>query len=75
MVYLFFTNASELINNIGIEGCLGCIDDGVMMVEFKLLKETGQPRSKIRNLSFKKVKFQLFRELANNSNLSSKKGS
>jgi len=51
-----------LIGDIRIEGCLGCSD--CAMVEFILLRDMGQTKSKIRMLNFRKVKFQLFRELS-----------
>jgi len=35
------------------------------MVEFALLRDIGQAKSKIRMLNFRKANFRLFRELVN----------
>jgi len=61
MLDLLLTNRSELISDIRIGGCLGCSNHG--MVEFKLLKDVRETKSKIRNFNFRIAKFQLFREL------------
>ncbi|KAK4816396.1 hypothetical protein QYF61_016713 [Mycteria americana] len=52
--------ASKLITDIKIEGSLGCSDHA--LVEFAVLRETGQAKSKVRTLNFRKAKFQLFKE-------------
>jgi len=44
-----------------IRGCLGCSGHAVM--EFTILRDTGQAKSKTRRLNFKKTNFELFREL------------
>lgn len=54
---------SELSCDIRTGGCLGCNEHTVM--EFTLLKDMGQKKSKIRMLSFRKAHFQLFRDLVN----------
>ena len=61
MLDLLLTNMSELIGDIRIGGCLGCSNHG--MVEFKLLKDVRETKSKIRKFNFRIAKFQLFREL------------
>ena len=53
------TNASELISDIKIGGSLGC--SGHTSVEFTLLRDMGQVKSKVRTLSFRKAKFQCSR--------------
>jgi len=63
MLDLLLTSVSELIGDIRIGGCLGCTDHGV--VEFTLLRDIRQAKSKIRKLNFRKS--QLFRELVNNT--------
>ena len=63
MLDLLFTNASELIGDIRIGGCLVCCD--YAMVEFTLSRDIRQAKSKIRKLNFRKANFQLFRELVN----------
>ena len=55
------TSVNELLGDIRIGGCLGCSNHG--MVEFKLLKDVRETKSKIRNFNFRIAKFQLFREL------------
>ena len=60
---LILTNANELIGNITIGGCLGCSDHAAL--EFMLWRDMGKAKSKIRMLNFRKVNFQLFRELVN----------
>lgn len=57
------TSTSELIADTRIGGCLGCHDN--VIVEFTLLRDIGQTKSKIRKLSFTKSNIQLFRELDN----------
>ena len=61
MLDLLLTNTSEMISDTRIGGCLGCSDHAV--VEFTILRDVEQAMSKIRKLNFRKVKFQLFREL------------
>lgn len=46
-----------------IGGCLSC--SGCTVVEFNLLKDIRQAKSKIRKFNFRKVKFYFFRELVN----------
>ena len=55
------TNASELIGNIKIAGRLGCSDHA--LVEFTVLRDMGQAKSKVRTLNFRQEDFQLFKEL------------
>ena len=57
------TNASELIGDVKIGGSLGCSDDA--LVEFTVLRDMGQVKSKVRTLNFRKAKFQLFKESVN----------
>jgi len=58
---LMLTNASELIGDVKTGGSLGCSDHA--LVELTLLSDTGNLRSIVRTLKFRKAKFQLFREL------------
>ena len=60
---LLLTNASELIGDMRIRDCLGYSDHA--MVEFTLLSNMKQTKSKIRILNFRKAKFHFFRELVN----------
>jgi len=62
---LLVTNASELITDIKIGASLGCSDQA--LVEFTVLRDMGQAKSKVRTLNFRKAKFQLFKELVNRS--------
>ncbi|KAK4815523.1 hypothetical protein QYF61_003215 [Mycteria americana] len=57
---LLVSNASELIGDVKIGGSLGCSDHA--LVEFTVLKDVGQVKSKVRTLNFRKAKFQLFKE-------------
>ena len=57
------TNASELIGHIKTGGSLGCSDH--VLVEFAVLRDVGQAKSKVRTLNFRKAKFQLFKDLVN----------
>ena len=57
------TNASELIGHIKTGGSLGCSDH--VLVEFAVLRDVGQAKSKVRTLNFRKAKFHLFKELVN----------
>lgn len=58
----YWTCCSPTLVNT-VRGCLGCSDHEI--VEFILLRNMEQTKSKIRRLNFKKDKFQLFRELVN----------
>ncbi|PKU45711.1 nedd4-binding protein 2-like 2 [Limosa lapponica baueri] len=53
-------NANGLIGDIKIAGRLGCSD-----LVFTVLTGMGKAKSKVRTLSFRKAKFQLFKELVN----------
>lgn len=53
----YSTSASELIDDTRVGGCLECSDNVIM--EFALLRDIGQTKSKIRKLNFMKVNFQL----------------
>jgi len=55
------TNTSELIGGIKTGASLGCSDHA--LVEFTVLRCEGKVRSTVRTLNFRKVKFQLFKEL------------
>jgi len=44
-------------------GSLGCSDHA--LVDFTVLRDIGQTKTKIRPLSFRKADFQLFKELVN----------
>ena len=57
------TNSSELIRDAKIGGSLGCSDHA--LVEFAVLRDMGQAKSKVRTLNFRKANFQLFKELVN----------
>ncbi|KAK4823256.1 hypothetical protein QYF61_000223 [Mycteria americana] len=54
---LLVTNATELIGDIKTGGSLGCSDHA--LVEFAVLRDMGQVKSKVRNLNFRKAEFQL----------------
>ncbi|PKU45285.1 hypothetical protein llap_4421 [Limosa lapponica baueri] len=56
---LMVTNASMLISDIKIGGSLGCSDHA--LVEFTVLWDMGQEKSKVRILNFKKASFQMFK--------------
>ena len=58
---LLLASANELIGDIKIGGWLSCGDHA--MVEFMIRRLIRQGKRKIRMLKFRKVKFQLFREL------------
>ncbi|OPJ69932.1 hypothetical protein AV530_015446 [Patagioenas fasciata monilis] len=60
---LMATNASELIGDVKIGGSLGCSDHTLM--EFVVLRDVGQVKSKVRTLNFRKANFQFFKELLN----------
>jgi len=60
---LLVTNASELISDAKTGGSLGCSDHA--LVEFTVLRDMGQAKSKVWTLSFRKAKFQLVKELGN----------
>lgn len=55
------TNAEELKKNVKTGDTLGCSDHG--LVEFAILRKMGLPKSKVRTLYFQSAKFQLFKEL------------
>ena len=57
------TNASELISGVKTGGSLACSDR--TLVEFTVLRDMGQAKSKVRTLNFRKANFQLFKELVN----------
>ncbi|PKU49447.1 nedd4-binding protein 2-like 2 [Limosa lapponica baueri] len=61
MLDLLVTNTSELIGEVNIGSRLGCIDHA--LVEFSVLRDRGQVKSKVRTLTFREAKCQLFREL------------
>ena len=58
---LLLTNMDELIKDIKISVSLGCSDHA--LVEFTILRDMGQVKSKVRTLNFRRVNFQLFKEL------------
>ena len=58
---LLVTKASEVIGDVKFGGSLGCSD--LVLVEFTVLRDTGQAKSEVRTLDFRKGKFQLFKEL------------
>ena len=60
---LLVTNVSELNSESEIGGILDCSDHALM--EFAILRDMGQAKSKFRTLNFRKVKFQLLKELVN----------
>jgi len=49
------TNSSELISGVTFGGSLGCGDHA--LVEFAVLRDMGQAKSKVRTLNFRKTKF------------------
>ncbi|KAK4815291.1 hypothetical protein QYF61_026196 [Mycteria americana] len=57
---LLVTNTSEQIGDVKIGGSLGCSDRA--LVEFAVLRDMGQAKSKVRTVNFRKAKFQLFKE-------------
>ncbi|KAK4818274.1 hypothetical protein QYF61_009992 [Mycteria americana] len=60
---ILVTNASELIGDIRIGSSPGYSDHA--LVEFTVLRDMGQAKSKVRTLNFRKANFQLFKELVN----------
>jgi len=52
---LLVTNARELIGDMKIGGSLGCSD--LALVDFVVLRDIGQVKSKIRTLNFRKADF------------------
>ncbi|KAK4813526.1 hypothetical protein QYF61_009252 [Mycteria americana] len=60
---LLVTNTSELIGDVKIGGSLSCSDHA--LVEFTVLRDMGQAKSKVWTLNFRKATFQLFKELLN----------
>ncbi|GAB0178027.1 hypothetical protein GRJ2_000268000 [Grus japonensis] len=55
------TNMDELIRDVKTGGSLGCSNHA--LVEFTILRNMGQLRSRIRTLNFRRTNFQLFKEL------------
>lgn len=55
------TNLSELIRDPMMGDSLGCSDHA--LVQFTVWREMGQ--SKVRTLSFRRAKYQFFKELVN----------
>jgi len=53
------TNATEVISDIKIGGSLGCSSHA--LVEFTVLRDKGQVKSKVKTLNYRKAKFQLFK--------------
>ncbi|GAB0179981.1 ras GTPase-activating protein 1-like [Grus japonensis] len=60
---LLVTNTSHLISDAEIGGSLGSGDNA--LVDFAVLRDMGQVKSKVRTLNFRKANFQLFKELVN----------
>ncbi|KAK4810519.1 LOW QUALITY PROTEIN: hypothetical protein QYF61_004482, partial [Mycteria americana] len=58
---LLLTNTDELIIWVKIGGSQGCSDHA--LVEFTILRDMGQVKSKVKTLNFRRVSFQLFKEL------------
>jgi len=50
---LVVTNASELISDVKVGGSLGCSANA--LVEFTVLRDTGQMKSKVRTLNFRNI--------------------
>ena len=59
---LLVTTTSEIIGDVKIGGSLGSHH---ALVEFAVLKDMGQVKSKVRILNFSKAKFQLFKQVVN----------
>jgi len=57
------TNTSDLIGDVKTGGSLGCTDHA--LVEFAVLRDKHQVKSKVRTLNFRKANFQFIKELAN----------
>lgn len=55
------TNAAEYIEEVKIRGSLGCSSH--TLVEFMILRNTNLAKTKVRTLNFRRVNFQLFKEL------------
>jgi len=53
---MLLTNANEMIGDIWMRGCLGCSDHA--MVEFMLLRDMRQSKSKIGTQNFRKANFR-----------------
>ena len=55
------TNANGDVSDVKTGGSLGCSDHA--LVEFTVLRDMGQAKSKVRTLNFRKANLQLFKEL------------
>jgi len=51
------------MSDVKLGGSLGCSHHA--LVEFTVLRDNGQVKSKVRTLDFRKTNFQLFKELVN----------
>lgn len=58
---LLLTSMDELIRDLKIGGNLGCNDHP--LVEFTVLRDMGQLRSRVRTLNCRRRNYQLFKEL------------
>lgn len=58
---LLLTNTDELIREVKIGGSLGLSNH--YLVEFTLWRDMGQVKTRVKTLNFRKVNFQLFKEL------------
>ena len=58
---LMVTNARELMCDVKIGDILGCSDQA--LTEVTVLRDMGQAKSNVRTLSFRKAKFESFKEL------------
>lgn len=58
---LMVTNAGLLFRDVKIGGSLSCSDR--TLVEFTVLGDMGQTKTKVGNLNLKKANFQLFEKL------------
>lgn len=58
---LMVTNIREIIGYVRIGGSLSCSKHA--LVEFAVLRNIGQVRSKVRPLNFRKADFQISREI------------
>lgn len=66
---LVLTNADELIKEDKIGGCLGRSD--YTLVELVILRNMGLAKNKIRTMNFRKVNFQLFKEIGDDVQMAS----
>jgi len=59
---VFLTNMDKLNRHVKLCSSLGCSDHD--LVESTILRHTGQVKTRVRTLNYRRANFQLFKELA-----------